>query len=73
MALEMALGTAKISSNGIHALDVARWELGVDYPTRVSAGGGKYRWDDDQTLDTHLVAYDFGDKQADGKTILWEG
>jgi predicted dehydrogenase len=62
-------GNGELGNNGIHALDVARWGLGVDYATRVSSGGGKYRWDDDQeTLDTHMAVFDFGDK-----TILWEG
>jgi predicted dehydrogenase len=62
-------GNGELGNNGIHALDVARWGLGVEYPVRVTAGGGKYRWDDDQeTLDTHLATFDFG-----GKTILWEG
>ncbi len=62
-------GNGELGNNGIHALDVARWGLGVDYATRVTSGGGKYRWDDDQeTLDTHLATFDFG-----GKSILWEG
>ena len=62
-------GTGELGNNGIHALDLCRWGLGVDYPVRVSSGGGKYRHDDDQeTPDTHLATFDFG-----GKTITWEG
>jgi predicted dehydrogenase len=62
-------GTGELGNNGVHALDVCRWGLGVDYPTRVTSGGGKYRYDDDQeTPDTHTVTFDFG-----GKSILWEG
>lgn len=62
-------GTGELGNNGIHALDICRWGLGVDYPSRVTAGGGKYRYDDDQeTPDTHVVTWDFGDK-----SITWEG
>jgi len=62
-------GTGELGNNGIHALDVCRWGLGVDFPRRVTAGGGKYFFDDDQeTPDTHVVTYDFGDK-----AITWEG
>jgi predicted dehydrogenase len=62
-------GTGELGNNGIHGLDVCRWGLGVDYPLKVSAGGGKYHYDDDQeTPDTHTVTYDFGDKG-----ITWEG
>ena len=62
-------GTGELGNNGIHALDVCRWGLGVDYPTRVSSGGGKYRYEDDQeTPDTQTVTWDFGDK-----SIAWEG
>jgi predicted dehydrogenase len=62
-------GTGELGNNGVHALDLCRWGLGVDYPTRVTSGGGKYRYDDDQeTPDTHTVTFDFG-----GKSILWEG
>ncbi len=62
-------GNGELGNNGVHALDVARWGLGVDYPTRVVSAGGKYRFEDDQeTLDTHLTAYEFGDRM-----ITWEG
>lgn len=63
-------GNGELGNNGIHGLDVARWGLGVDYPIRVTSGGGKYRHDDQQeTPDTHTVTYNFPGK----KTILWEG
>jgi len=63
-------GTGEMGNNGIHAIDLSRWGLGVDYPTRVIAGGGRYAFDDDQqTPDTHMVTIDFPGK----KTIIWEG
>lgn len=63
-------GNGELGNNGVHALDVCRWGLGVDYPTRVTSGGGKYRWDDDQeTPDTHVVTYNFPGQ----KSIMWEG
>jgi predicted dehydrogenase len=63
-------GNGELGNNGVHALDVARWGLGVDFPIRVTSGGGKYRHDDDQeTPDTHLVTYNFPDR----KSISWEG
>jgi predicted dehydrogenase len=63
-------GCGELGNNGVHGLDVARWAMGVEYPQRVTSSGGHYRWDDDQeTPDTHLVAFDFPDQ----KTIMWEG
>jgi predicted dehydrogenase len=63
-------GNGELGNNGVHAIDVARWGLGVTYPSRVTAGGGKYRHDDDQeTPDTMMVTIDF----PENKTITWEG
>jgi predicted dehydrogenase len=63
-------GNGELGNNGVHALDVARWGMQVDYPVRVASSGGRYRFQDDQeTPDTHMVAFDF----ADRKTITWEG
>ena len=61
-------GTGELGNNGIHALDVCRWGLNVAVPLRVTCGGGKLFFDDDQeTPDTQLVTYDYGDK-----SITWE-
>ncbi|MDX1951226.1 MAG: Gfo/Idh/MocA family oxidoreductase [Verrucomicrobiota bacterium] len=62
-------GNAELGNNGIHALDLARWGLGVEYPTRVSCHGGRYHFSDDQeTPDTTVASFDFG-----GKGATWDG
>jgi predicted dehydrogenase len=61
-------GTGEIGNNGIHGLDVCRWLLGLDAPTRITSGGGKNFYDDDrQTPDTQVVTFDFP-----GATVVWE-
>jgi predicted dehydrogenase len=68
-------GTGELGNNGIHALDVARNVLGLDSPTRITCGGGKYYYDDDQeTPDTQIATFDFpaGPGGAAGCTLLWE-
>jgi predicted dehydrogenase len=63
-------GNGELGNNGVHSIDLLRWGLNVDYPTRVTSAGGRYRFQDDQeTPDTHIVSYDFDGK----KTITWEG
>lgn len=61
-------GNGELGNNAVHALDVARWGLGVDRPRRVTWGGGRYLCQDDQeTPDTGVATFDFGDR-----LITWE-
>jgi predicted dehydrogenase len=62
-------GTGEACNNGTHEIDVMRWGLGVEFPSRVVSAGGRYQYQDDwQFPDTQVVAYDF----ADRKSISWE-
>jgi predicted dehydrogenase len=63
-------GNGELGNNGVHTLDLARWGLGVDFPTRVTSAGGRYFYQDDQeTPDTHTVCLEF----PGGKMMTWEG
>ena len=53
-------GNGDFGNQGIHELDLAVWGLGVKFPTKVSAIGGHFMFDDDQeTPNTLNVAYEF--------------
>ncbi len=63
-------GQGELPGNGIHILDLLRWGMQVDYPTRVSSIGGRYRYQDDwETPDTQVVNIEFGNDMA----MTWEG
>jgi len=63
-------GTGEACNNGTHEIDCMRWALGVEYPTKVVSGGGRYFYDDDwQTTDTQSITYEFPGE----KSITWEG
>jgi predicted dehydrogenase len=58
-------GNGDLGNQGIHEVDKCRWGLGVTHPTKVTAIGGKFMFDDDQeTPNTMSAAYEF---DVDGK------
>lgn len=62
-------GTGETLNNGTHEVDVCRWALGVDYPKRVTASGGRYHFHDDwQFYDTLVTNFAYDDRM-----ISWEG
>jgi predicted dehydrogenase len=61
-------GTGEALNNGTHEVDVCRWALGVDYPMRVTASGGRYHFKDDwQFYDTLVTSFEYDDKM-----LSWE-
>ncbi|MEP7278018.1 MAG: Gfo/Idh/MocA family oxidoreductase [Bacteroidota bacterium] len=64
-------GTGEACNNGTHEIDCMRWALGVDFPTKVCSGGGRFAAKDDwQTPDTQSITFEFG---TNNKAISWEG
>jgi predicted dehydrogenase len=49
-------GNGDIGNQGVHQMDMARWLLGVKYPTKVTATGGHFMFDDDQETPNTMVA-----------------
>ncbi|MCP5111638.1 MAG: Gfo/Idh/MocA family oxidoreductase [bacterium] len=65
-------GNGDLGNQGIHQMDIARWGLGVTYPTRVSAMGGHYMFDDDQeTPNTMVATFEF-DSAGKRKMLVFE-
>ena len=64
-------GNGDLGNQGVHQVDVARWGLGVGFPSRVSAVGGHFMFDDDQeTPNTLTCAFEFN--QPDGRRKMME-
>lgn len=64
-------GTGEICNNALHELDVARWLMGVTYPTRVEAQGAKrfHAGDDWEMYDSLALTLQYGKD----RTIRWNG
>ncbi len=75
-------GTGDMGNDGVHDIDYARWGLGVEtHPSKVSALGGKFFFDDDQEFpDTQQVTFEYpGDGKVGSRKLLiyeqrlWDG
>jgi predicted dehydrogenase len=58
-------GNGDIGNQGIHEMDIARWGLGKPgLPKSVVSTGGKYIYQDDQeTPNTQIATFDYGDAE----------
>jgi len=78
-------GNGDIANQGVHEMDIGRWGLQKSTPpAKVTSMGGKFVYDDDQeTPNTQLAAFNYGDTQqvfevrglitgAEGNMILEE-
>ena len=66
-------GTGDMGNDGVHDIDYTRWGLGVDmHPTKVSALGGKFFFDDDMEFpDTQQVTFEYpGDGKPGSRRLL---
>jgi predicted dehydrogenase len=66
-------GCGDLGNDGIHEFDYALWGLGVEtHPTKISAAGGKYFFDDDQQFpDTMQVTFEYpGDDKVGSRRML---
>jgi predicted dehydrogenase len=66
-------GNGDLGNQGIHEVDLARWGLGVKLPTKITAIGGHFLFDDDQqTPNVLTVAYEFRSPNAKTKFMNFE-
>lgn len=66
-------GNGDIGNQGVHEMDIARWGLGVNLPTKICAMGGHFMFDDDQnTPNTLMAMFEFANPEggSDKKKIL---
>ena len=66
-------GNGDIGNQGIHEIDTARWGLGVKFPTKVSASGGHFLFDDDQETPNVLnCSFEFDSPGSKRKLMEFE-
>jgi predicted dehydrogenase len=66
-------GAGDMGNDGVHDLDYTRWGLDVEtHPSRISANGGKFFFDDDQEFpDTQQVTFEYpGDGKVGQRRLL---
>jgi predicted dehydrogenase len=66
-------GNGDLGNQGVHQVDVARWGMGLEFPTKVSAIGGHFMFDDDQqTPNTLNCAFEFDLPEGKRRMITFE-
>lgn len=53
-------GNGDIGNQGVHEMDMARWGLGVELPSRVQSMGGHFMFDDDkETPNSQIAVFEY--------------
>ncbi len=66
-------GNGDMGNQGVHEMDIARWGLGVQLPTKINSTGGHFVFDDAQnTPNNQFTTFEFPNPQGgdDKKKIL---
>jgi predicted dehydrogenase len=66
-------GNGDMGNQGVHEMDIARWGLNVTLPSKITATGGHFMFDDDQQTPNDLIAvFEFPNPEGGGdkKKIL---
>jgi len=64
-----AYGNGDVGNQGVHQMDIARWGLGLRFPSKISAVGGHVMFDDDQQT-PNVLNCSFEFDQPEGKRRL---
>ncbi|MBB3909658.1 putative dehydrogenase [Sphingomonas desiccabilis] len=64
-------GTGEICNNGMHEIDVARWLMGLAYPTKVVARGSRQFFNNDDWEMYDTMSLDLA--YAGDRVIRWDG
>jgi len=62
-------GNGDMGNQGVHEMDMARWGLGVGLPTKIHAAGGHFMFDDQETPNTLVCAFEY---PAEKKMLVFE-
>ncbi len=65
-------GNGDFGNQGSHQMHAARWALGVKYPTKISAMGGHFLFDDDQETPNTMVATLEYNHESKRKMLVFE-
>jgi predicted dehydrogenase len=65
-------GNGDFGNQGSHQMHAARWALGVRYPTKISAIGGHFMFDDDQETPNTMVANFEYNQDGKRKMLVFE-
>ena len=66
-------GNSDMGNQGVHQMDIARWALDVQLPSKVSGMGGKFLYDDDkETPNVITTSFMYPDAGPMGKMLVFE-